>query len=99
MTDSKAIGSNIDVLGCCNVVLSMLVSIFLCRSIFFFCGFFGAFFLLITLDTLPERVDALAQILTKPAQPAYAEDEEYDHQYEYELWPTNFEWHFFPLIG
>jgi len=58
---------------------------------FFFGFFFGAFFL-ITLETLPERTDALAQFLAKLAQPAYAEDDEDDDQYEYQLWPTNL-WH------
>jgi hypothetical protein len=55
---------------------------------FFFGFFFGTFFL-ITLETLPECADAFAKVLAKPTQPAYAEDDEYDDQYKYQLWPTN----------
>jgi hypothetical protein len=81
----------------CLIVATLFYRcLFLC-NLFFFCGFFCVFFLLITLEALPERADALAQILAQPAQPAHAEDEEYNDQYEYQLWPTNFERHFFPL--
>jgi hypothetical protein len=59
----------------CSVVTTLFYWGLFLYCLFFFCGFLDAFFLLITLETLPERADALAQILAQPAQPAHAEDE------------------------
>jgi hypothetical protein len=76
MTNRTAIGSDVNVLDCYNGVLLGIVSVFLC-CLFFFCGFFGAFFF-ITFETLPERTNAFTQVLAELAQPADAKDKDYD---------------------
>jgi hypothetical protein len=98
MADVQTIGSGVDVCNCYVVDLSMLVCVYSC-GLLVSAFFFGVFFLTVIFEALAERRDTFTQVLAKPAQPAYTEDEEYDHQYEYELWPTNFEWHFFPLLA